>query len=222
LQALKRHVDRRLETPDETPHRAAWWNRVALLNLNSSIERRITMSWKHWMRSLVLTIGTSTGLLNAAEPAADQPVKATFAVTGLHCPPCTSTVERSQKSVQGIKNAKVDWATKSAKVEFDEHAVSAQQIASRIASTPYMMGSSLHYGSTFSLSVPDLEAAGNAEKAPQALLAVPGVSAVTPSVQKKAVALTFKLAGERHQLAVDRSSAQDGHGGPCQPLSEKQ
>lgn len=147
------------------------------------------------MRFLVFTLGISTGVLSAAEPATDQPVKATFSVTGLHCPPCTSTVERSLKSVQGIKSATVDWATKSATVEFDEHAISVQQIASRIATTSHMTGSGMHYGSALSVSVPDLGAAGNAEKATQALLVVPGVSAATPSVQKKSVAITFTPQG---------------------------
>ena len=47
-------------------------------------------------------------------------VKATYSVTGLHCPPCTRTVESSLMKVKGVKSFKVDWQTKSAKVEFDE------------------------------------------------------------------------------------------------------
>ena len=65
--------------------------------------------------------------LSAADPtqsskdaAAPETVKATFLITGLHCPPCTATVEKSVKSIKGVKSVKVDWATKNAKVEYDE------------------------------------------------------------------------------------------------------
>src|SRR4051794_10457540 len=61
--------------------------------------------------------------------------KATFTITGLHCPPCTRTVQSSLAKVPGVKSATVDWKTKSAKVEFDESKTSAQKLAQLVAGT---------------------------------------------------------------------------------------
>ena len=77
----------------------------------------------------MLCLGTAVSL-QADEPAKPEPAtKATYSITGLHCPPCAATVEKSLRGVKGIRSAKVDWSTKTARVEFDEQAVSAQQIA---------------------------------------------------------------------------------------------
>lgn len=123
-------------------------------------------------------------------------VKATFLITGLHCPPCTSTVEKSLKSVKGVKSVKVEWATKNAKVEFDEQQIAAQQIAARIASTGHMMGGTMKYAGWLALKVPDVTADGNADKAKSALMKVKGVSAVSVYPQQKSVGVEFTAKGE--------------------------
>jgi periplasmic mercuric ion binding protein len=58
-----------------------------------------------------------------------KPTKATFLVTGLHCPPCTSTVQSSLSRVKGVKSVTVNWNTKNAKIEFDEGVLPAQSLA---------------------------------------------------------------------------------------------
>lgn len=126
---------------------------------------------------------------------APQTVKATFLLTGLHCPPCTATVEQSLKSVKGVKSVKVDWKTKNAKVEFDEQQIGAQQIAGRIATTPHMMGSNMHYSGWLALKVPDLAVEGNAEKAKEALMKVTGVSKVSLYPQQKSAGVAFDAKG---------------------------
>ena len=143
------------------------------------------------------------GSLTAADPARastetapPSTVKATFLITGLHCPPCTSTVEQSLKSVKGVKSVKVDWATKNAKVEFDEQQIGAQQIAGRIASTSHMMGGTMQYGGWLALKVPDVTAEGNADKAKAALAKVKGVSTVAVYPQQKAVGVAFTAKGD--------------------------
>ena len=148
--------------------------------------------------AILLFVGT----LTAADPApsakdatAPQIVKATFLVTGLHCPPCTTTVEKSLKSLKGVKNVKVDWTTKNAKVEYDEKDVVAQQIANRIASTSHMMGGNMKYGGWFSLKVPDVAAEGNGEKAKTVLTKIKGVSKVAIYPQQKAVGVEFTSMG---------------------------
>ena len=140
--------------------------------------------------------------LSAADPtqsskdaAAPETVKATFLITGLHCPPCTATVEKSVKSIKGVKSVKVDWATKNAKVEYDEKEVAAQQIASRIASTSHMMGGDMQYSGWLSLKVPDVTVEGNAEKAKSALTKIKGISKVAVYPQQKAVGVEFESKG---------------------------
>ncbi len=141
--------------------------------------------------------------LSAADPtqsskdaAAPETVKATFLITGLHCPPCTATVEKAVKSIKGVKSVKVDWATKNAKVEYDEKEIVAQQIASRIASTSHMMGGNMQYSGWLSLKVPDVTVEGNAEKAKSALTKIKGISKVAVYPQQKAVGVEFTAKGD--------------------------
>lgn len=139
----------------------------------------------------------STGLFAAEskDSSVSQTVKATFLITGLHCPPCTTTVEQSLKSVKGVKSIKVDWKTKNAKVEFDEQQIGAQQLAGRIAATPHMMGSNMRYGGWLALRVPEIAGEGNAEKAKAALTNVAGVSKVNVYSQQKSVGVAFDAKG---------------------------
>ncbi len=134
--------------------------------------------------------------LRADEPAKPTlATKTTFSITGLHCPPCTGTVEGSLRRVKGIRSASVNWSTKSAKVEFDEQVVSVQQIASAIAGTPHMMGGGLKYGSWLALSVPDLKDNGAAETAREALSKLPGVASVKPFVAQHTLSVQFNSPG---------------------------
>jgi copper chaperone CopZ len=129
-----------------------------------------------------------------AKPAADT--KATFSITGLHCPPCTRTVETGLRGVKGIRSASVDWTSKSAKIVFDEKEVSAQQIASAIAGTPHMMGGGSKYGSWLSLSVPGLKDEAAAKTAREALGKLPGVASVSPFVTQHTLSVQFSGEGK--------------------------
>src|SRR4051812_33733303 len=81
------------------------------------------------MRAAIL----ATAVLGLVGPAVgDEPTKATFLVTGLHCPPCTTTVQSSLARVKGVKSVTVDWNTKNAKVQFDESVLPAQALAAAI------------------------------------------------------------------------------------------
>ncbi len=116
-------------------------------------------------------------LIRAADPAKSdaKTTSATYLITGLHCPPCTSTVERSLSKAPGIQSIKVDWNTKNAKVEFDESTVPAQKVAQLIASTPHMMGPSMHYDSWLALKAADVKDDATAKAAKEALGKVAGV-----------------------------------------------
>lgn len=159
------------------------------------MKQRITTTL--WSCVLLLFSGLLAAAASESNPKAPaaQTVKATFLVTGLHCPPCTSTVEQSLKSVKGVKNVKVDWKTKYAKVEFDEQQIGAQQIAGRITATPHMMGGNMRYGGWLALRVPDIAAEGNADKAKEALMKVTGISNVNVYPQQKSVGVAFEAKG---------------------------
>src|SRR5438034_11536857 len=116
---------------------------------------------------------TSQGRLFSAEPT-----KATFLVTGLHCPPCTSTVQNSLTRVKGVKSVAVDWNTKNAKIVFDESVLPAQSLAAAIEGTPHMMGAGMRYGGWLALKVPSITDQASGQKAKEKLSKVVGVTAM--------------------------------------------
>src|SRR5436305_746224 len=104
-----------------------------------------------------LTLGIARADEPAVQPAKPEPTKATFLITGLHCPPCTNTIENSLQKSKGLQSIKVDWDTKAAAVEFDESLLPAATLEQLIANTPHKMGSSMHYDGWLQLQVPDLK-----------------------------------------------------------------
>jgi copper chaperone CopZ len=133
------------------------------------------------MTKILLTCSVLLSLVvfgRAADPTnSDTPkaTSATYLITGLHCPPCTSTVERSLSKSAGIRSIKVDWNTKNAKIEFDESTIPAQKVAELIAATPHMMGPSMHYDSWLALKAADVKDDASAKVAKDALSKVAGV-----------------------------------------------
>lgn len=149
------------------------------------------------MRCFLLIIAVSLvpqALALAAEPP--SATKATYSITGLHCPPCTRTVETSLKKVKGVKSAKVDWNTKTAKVEFDESVLPAAKLAQLIASTPHMMGGGMHYSGWLSLKVPDLKDEASAGKVKSAIESQTGVKRVVAYPVQHAVNVEFAADGK--------------------------
>jgi copper chaperone CopZ len=144
---------------------------------------------------LTATLLFQTALVFATEEKA-QTVKATYSITGLHCPPCTRTVESSLAKVKGVKSAKVDWKTKSAKIEFDENQLTAQQVAHAVAKTAHMMGPSMHYESQLTLSVPGVLDEQTATQAKEALKKVMGVASVTAQPKQHTVSIQFSSDGK--------------------------
>jgi copper chaperone CopZ len=122
--------------------------------------------------------------------------KATFLVTGLHCPPCTRTVESSLSQVKGLRSIKVDWKTKNARIEFDEAVLPAQRVAQLIADTPHMMGSNMHYGGWLALKIPELKDDATAKHVKEVLSKVKGVKQVTTYPAQHSVGIAFATKGE--------------------------
>jgi copper chaperone CopZ len=142
--------------------------------------------------SLLLML-TANSIL-AEDPAADKPTtatKATFSISGLHCPPCTRTVESSLRKQKGVRAVKVDWATKSAKIEFDE----VQQLAAVVAATPHMMGGRLSYGSWLALNVPGIKDDASANMAEMAVHDIKGVTGVGASATRHTLSVQFAKDG---------------------------
>lgn len=152
--------------------------------------------------AFVLSIAfLSLGLIASAQEPGKQPAsgteptKATYLVTGLHCPPCTRTVESSLSRVNGIRSIKVDWQKKSAQVEFDEGVLSAQRVAQLIAGTPHMMGGNMKYAGWLALRVPELKDEATAQSVKDALAKLPGVTRVAAYPAQHSMSVEFGAQG---------------------------
>src|SRR5436189_858166 len=130
------------------------------------------------MSAVFATAAIALGLISASNLYSAEPTKATFLVTGLHCPPCTSTVQGSLTRVKGVKSVAVDWNTKSAKIVFDESVLPAQSLAAAIEGTPHMMGAGMRYGGWLYLKVPSITDQASGQKAKETLSKVEGVKSV--------------------------------------------
>lgn len=142
----------------------------------------------------LLSVGMT--MFAADQAVAGEAVKQTFVVQGLHCPPCTSTVESALKRTKGVEAVQVDWRTKNAWITFNENVISAQQVAQAVATTPHMMGRGMHYQASLALKVPELKDDAAAEKAQAALTEVPGVAGVYAYPQQQSIAVQFNGAGK--------------------------
>ncbi|MBX9582348.1 MAG: heavy-metal-associated domain-containing protein [Gemmataceae bacterium] len=129
-------------------------------------------------------------------PAQSEVTKATYLVSGLHCPPCAATVEGSLKKVKGVKSVRVDFPSKNATIEFDEAVIPAQEVARAVSGTPHMMGKDMRYGGIFVLSVPGVQDAAAGRKAEAALRNVEGVARVALYPQQQAVGVEFADTGK--------------------------
>ena len=123
-------------------------------------------------------------------------VKADYVITGLHCPPCTKTVESSLDRSKGIRSIHVDWKSKNAEVEFDESIVPAQKVARRIADTPHMMGGKMHYGGLLVLKVAQIKDEATAKPVKEALAKVKGVERVLAYPAQHSVEVQFATKGD--------------------------
>jgi copper chaperone CopZ len=153
---------------------------------------------------------TAFGLCAAANLYSAEPTKGTFLVTGLHCPPCTSTVQGSLSRVKGVKSVTVDWNTKNAKVVFDESELSAQALASAIETTPHMMGRGMRYGGWLALRVPSIVDAASGQKAKEILAKVEGVKTVAVYPAQHSLGVQFAGNGSLSSQQLIDALAKEG------------
>jgi copper chaperone CopZ len=148
--------------------------------------------------TLVAYAATALGLAFGSPVYSDEPTgptKATFLITGLHCPPCTSTVQNSLARVKGVKSVSVNWNTKNAKIEFDESLLPAHTLASAIDSTPHMMGGGMRYGGWLALKVPSISDEASGQKVKDVLGKVDGVKTVAIYPAQHSAAVLFAGSG---------------------------
>ena len=143
----------------------------------------------------------------AQKPKAEpESTKATYVLTGLHCRPCTKTVESSLQKAKGIRSIEVDWDTKQAHVEFDESVVPAQKVASLIADTPHMMGGKMHYGGLLVLKVNEIKDESTAKPVKEALVESERRGTSTGLSRSAFCRSSIRYQRRRDDEAVDRSS----------------
>ena len=142
------------------------------------------------------------------EPAG--PTKATFVISGLHCPPCTSTVQASLARMKGVKSVAVDWNTKNAKIEFDESVLPAQALAAAIDGTPHMMGGGMRYGGWLALKVPAIKDDASGQKTKDVLSKVEGVSKVVVYPTAHSAVIQFAGKGTVSSRQLTDALAKEG------------
>jgi copper chaperone CopZ len=146
----------------------------------------------------------------APKPDAANSTQATFLITGLHCPPCTKTVEASLLRTKGVRSVSVDWRTHNAKVEFDEAQLPAQVLAQRIATTAHMMGGGMRYGGWLALKAAGTKDERTAETAKATLMKVPGVAKVVVYPAQESVGVLFDGTGKATSAELVKSLQEAG------------
>ena len=166
-------------------------------------------SWLLISTAIVASVFSST--TRAEEPASPPATtKATFLITGLHCPPCTRTVEGSLARVKGVKSVSVNWQTHNAKIEYDESVLPAQTLVSVIAGTPHMMGGGMRYGGWLALKVPSITDDSSSEKAKAALSKIEGVKSVAVYPKQHSAAVLFTGKGSLSSQQIIDALAKEG------------
>jgi copper chaperone CopZ len=153
---------------------------------------------------------TASGDEPRAQDVAADATQATFLITGLHCPPCTRTVEASLLRTKGVRSVSVDWRTHNAKVAFDESQLPAQALAQRVAGTAHMMGGGMRYAGWLALQVDGIKEEKMAEAAKAALLKVPGVAKVVAYPAQESVGVMFDGAGKATSAQLIESLQEAG------------
>jgi hypothetical protein len=90
----------------------------------------------------------------------------------------------------------VDFKSKSARTEFDETVISAQEVARAMSVTPHMMGRDMQYDGMLVLGVAGVDDEDTGKKATTALRKVEGVAKVTLYPKQQAVGIEFTSKGK--------------------------
>ena len=141
---------------------------------------------------------------------APKTISTTFMITGLHCPACGTTVEKSLSRAPGVRSIKVDMNSKLAKIDIDESKIPAERVGQLIAATPHMMGPSMHYDGWLALKAPELKDDAAAKIAKQALGKVAGVKSVNAIPAQHLVEIQFAPEGKATSAQLIEALSQAG------------
>ncbi len=158
----------------------------------------------------LFTVSTTFGFRLAAQEPANTPTKATFLMMGLHCPPCTGTVQNGLSRVKGVKSVAVDWNTKKAVIQFDEAVLPAQALAAAIDGTPHMMGRGMRYAGWLALKVPSITDDASGQKVKDVLGKLEGVKGVAVYPVQHSSAVLFAGTGTVSTQQVIDALAKEG------------
>lgn len=106
-----------------------------------------------------------TGFREGAES-----LKLELPIIGMHCPTCAVTIEKSLKTVDGVKRASVNPATEKGTVEFNPAVVSTEELIGAIKKTGYQVGAS-----SMRIGIEGMYCASCVTKIEKALKQTPGV-----------------------------------------------
>jgi copper chaperone CopZ len=157
-----------------------------------------------------VTVSAISGFRLVAQEPAKSPTKATFLMMGLHCPPCTGTVQNGLSRVKGVNSVTVDWNTKKAVVQFDEAVLPAQSLAAAIEGTPHMMGGGMRYNGWLALKVPSITDDASGQKVKDLLGKVDGVKSVAAYPAQHSAAILFAGKGTMSSKQVIDALAKEG------------
>jgi len=153
--------------------------------------------YRYLLPIALLCLAATAGAHDAEQKLAPrhETRKATYLISGLHCPPCTRTVETSLRNVKEVRSIDVDWKSKLAKISFDETLVPAQRVAQLIAATQHMMGNDMHYGGWLMLKLPDVKDEASAKSVKAVVAKVDGVARVIPYPAQQSIGIRFESKG---------------------------
>ena len=121
------------------------------------MERNLMIGLMILLCGTMIARATDPPIGDNAKNDTQSTLKAKLLIAGLHCKPCTKSVEGSLLKIKGVRSAKVDWDTKNAIVEFNEKEMPPQKLLQRIVDTPHMMGGTLKYGASLALKVDEAD-----------------------------------------------------------------
>ncbi|MDG6218775.1 MAG: heavy metal translocating P-type ATPase [Candidatus Thermoplasmatota archaeon] len=109
--------------------------------------------------------------------------KKNIPIEGMHCASCALTIDKSLRKLEGITNSHVNYATKMARIEFDEDKISMDDISKAIKSAGYDVSE----GSKVEIPISGMTCAACAQSIKKSLERLEGViSANVNLVTKKA------------------------------------
>lgn len=132
---------------------------------------------------LLLIAFSAFGFANMHETRTIQ-----LSIGGLHCEGCVAPVEAGLKKVNGVSQAKLDFKTGVATLQFNEHNTPISKLTLSVANIPHAMGRKMKYSARFMLSF-QTGTGVNVEKARKAVAAVKGVQKA--ELNKNVLYVTF-------------------------------